>query len=160
MKVERYEYGEDRDGRKGIMVEDVEMDGSDEENVDVASQIALAVIEDELDDLHSFTAVLIEIEHRNHAYCPEEGDFYDEVEVPHNFEVEPIDYMNLVIPMLLQTVEEEAEVNKWDYNEFAALLELEEKLINAEYQNELLSKLTAIVEPYRADWIREYKGEK
>ena len=160
MKVDKYEYGEDRDGRRGVMVKEVELDGSDEENMDIAAQIAAAILEDSLDNINNFTAVLVEIEHRNCVHCPVNGDFDDEVEVPYNFEVNPLDYMNLVIPILLKTVEEEAEANKWDYNEFAALLELEEKLINAEYQNELLSKLTAIVEPYRADWLREYRGEK
>lgn len=136
------------------------MSTTDSEDVDIASQIALAVIEDDLDSIDSFTAVLVEIQHENHCYSFDEGDFYDEVEYPYNLEVSPVDYMSLVVPALLKTVEEEAEANKWDYNEFSPLLELETMLINAEYQNEILSSLTAIVEPHRAEWLRVYKGEK
>ncbi len=145
MKVDKYEYGEDRDGRRGVMAKEVELDGSDEENMDIANQIAAAILEDSLDNINKFTAVLVDVEHRNHVHCPIKGDFYDEVEVPYNFEVNPLDYMNLVITIILKTVEEEAEANKWDYNEFSSLLELEEKLINAGYQNEILIKLTTIV---------------
>ena len=160
MKVYEYEYGDDRDGRRGVMLKEAELDGSDEENMDIANQIASAILEDSIDNINKFTVVLIDVEHRNRVHCHVNGYFYNEVEVTYSFVINPLDYMDLAIPILLQKVEEEAEANKWDYNEFSSLLELEEKLINAGYQNEILNKLTAIVEQHRADWLREYRGEE
>lgn len=161
MRVDVFEYGADADGRRGIMVAEPILEGTDEETSAITNQIVDAIFDDCLDDVHDFTAVLTDVEHRNVKFSREMDEhFYDEVEVDYDFEVSPIDYMDYVLPKVFKRVEDEAEVNGWTFHEFDVLLELEEKLIDADYQGEHLDTLTAIVEPYRIDWLKVYKEKE
>lgn len=148
-------YGADRDGNRGIPAWNIELDDSLEEREEVAEQIYDALIEDNEINLNQFNVVLTHITRSNCIYDTKYDEtFCDEIEIKFDTNISPIDYMDLVVPMMLDGVDD------WDVDEVSRLLYLERGLVEAKYEGKELAQLTKAVEPFREEWKRDFLGEE
>ena len=145
-------YGADRDGNRGVAMWEPELDGSVEEREEIAEKICEGLSEDGEISLHRFNVTLtlvVSVGCRYMGRCDEifVGDF--------DFNISPVDYMDLVIPMMLDEVDDD-----WGVDEMSRLLYLERDLIEAKYEGKELAQLTKAVEPFREAWMRDFLGEE
>ena len=143
-------YGADRDGNRGIPAWNIELDGSPEERQEIAEQVFAALIEDNEVNLNQFNIILTYTIHNNCIYDTKYDEtFCDETEIKFDTNTPPIDYMDLVIPMMLDGIDD------WDIDEVSRLLYLERDLVEAKYAGKELTQLTKAVEPFREEWMRD-----
>ena len=135
-------YGSDRDGNRGIPVWDAELDNSYEERQEIAEQIYNTLVTDNWIDLNHFNITLTHTVKNNCIYDEKYDEtFCDEVEVEFDTIIAPINYMDIVIPMAIEQID-----NEWSIEDVSHLLYLEEVLINANYKSE---ELTKAIEPFK-----------
>lgn len=149
-------YGADRDGNRGVPMWDADLDDSPEEREEIAEKICEALMEDGEISLDQFNVTLVHVEYSNCRYSEQYDEtFCDENEVEFDFDVSPVDYMDLVIPMALEQVDDD-----WGVDEMSCLMYLEKDLIEAKYEGKELAQLTKVVEPFREEWKRDFLGEE
>ena len=141
-------YGANPDSNRGIHVQEVSLDNTLEEREEIAEQICKALVTDGEIGLYQFSVNLMYTAYSNCKYSEEHDEtFCDETEVVFDTEISPIDYMDIVIPMIIEQVDDD-----WGIDEVSPLLYLEKLLIDVEYKGKELSQLTEIVDPFRKEW--------
>ena len=148
-------YGADRDGNRGVSAWFAELDDSLEEREEIAEKVFKEIIEGEEVNLERFNVTLSIVEYSNCTYSEQYDEtFCDENEVEFEFCVSPIDYMDLVIPMVIEQIDDD-----WGVDEMSCLLYLERDLIDAGYTGKELAQLSKAVEPFREKWARDFSEE-
>ena len=148
-------YGADRDGNKGEPMWDADLDDSIEEREEIVDQICKALSEDGEISLNRFDVTMTHIDYSNCWYSEEYNEtFCEENEVEFNFNVSPVDYMDLAIPRLL------GQVDGWDVDRMSPLLYLEKLLTEVGYEGKELVQLTEVVEPFKKTWKHNILGEE
>lgn len=137
-------YGADRDGNRGEPMWEADLNDSIEEREEIVDNICKDFSEDGEINLDRFDVTIIHVDYSNCRYNEEYDEtFCEENEVEFNFNVSPIDYMDLAIPRLLE------QIDGWGVDKMSSLLYLEKDLIEAKYKGEELNQLTKAVEPFR-----------
>ena len=86
--------------------------------------------------------------YRNCSYDHEREEVLcDETGVEFDADVPPIAYMDIVIPMVIEQVDDD-----WGIDKVSPLLYLEKILIGVGYRGEELAQLTETVNPFREAW--------
>jgi len=149
LKVEyESDYGADRDGNRGITIREVTLDNSPEEREEIAGKIYDALIADGEINFEQFNVILTHTERSNCKYDEEHDEtFCDEIDIEFDTDICPIDYMDIVIPMAIEQIDED-----WDVEEMSHLLYLPKILTEAKYKSKELAELTEVVNPFREAW--------
>ena len=157
MKVEyESDYGADRDGNRGIPIREVSLDNSPEEREEIASKIYDALIADGEINLEKFNVILTHTERSNCRYDEEHDEtFCDEIDIEFDTDICPIDYMDIVIPMAIEQVD-----NDWNVEDISHLLYLEKVLTETGYEGKELTQLSKVVNPFREEWEHGFLRRK
>ena len=141
----------DQDEGVKVVSWDANLDDSLEEREEIAERIFNAFIEDGEINLSKLSVTLTHTVYNSYQYNRGLDEYLsDEEELLFSFEISPINYMDLVIPMILDEVD-----NDWGIEEMASLLYLERDLIDAGYTGKELAQLTKKVNPFREEWLRD-----
>ena len=145
MKVE---YESNRDDSKGMTIREVSLDNSLAEREEIAEQICKALVADGEIRLDQFNVTLTYTTRSNCKYNDEHDEtFCDENTVEFDFDIAPIDYMDIIVPMAIDQIDED-----WDVEEMSHLLYLEKVLTEGKYKSRELAQLTEAVNPFREGW--------
>ena len=157
MKIE-YEpnYGSDRDGNRGLSTWNIELDNSLEERQEIAEKIYDVLMADGWVNLERFNVTLSIVKYSNCTYSEQYDEtlydetLYDETKVEFDTDISPIDYMDLIIPLAIEQIDD-----SWDTEDVAHLLYLETALIEAGYKGKELVQLTNTVKHFKENLKNE-----
>ena len=157
MKIEyESDYGADRDGNRGITIREVTLDNSPEEREEIAGKIYDALIADGEINFEQFNVILTHTERSNCRYDEEHDEtFCDEIDIEFDTDVCPIDYMDIVIPMAIEQIDK-----NWNIEDMSPLLYLEKVLTEVGYKGKELIQLSKIVASFREEWERGFLREE
>ena len=148
-------YSTYRTGNGGEDPLEVSLDNSQEEREEVAEKVCEALMSDGEINLDRVNVTLTHLERSNCQYSEQHDETYcSEDIVEFDFDIAPMDYLDVVVAKVVEQVDD-----AWDVNKMSPLLYLERALTEVGYEGKELAQLTEVVEPFREEWKYEILGE-